>query len=222
MGHGDAARGLIPAHAGKTRNAKAAALAVGAHPRSRGENSMRLSNRIPEDGSSPLTRGKRVPGCEVLRDAGLIPAHAGKTVSGSGIRQRVGAHPRSRGENASSSRANRSCPGSSPLTRGKRGPDRRQGRWPGLIPAHAGKTAPLSMIPSVRWAHPRSRGENWATSRRLIGRKGSSPLTRGKLWPVPEGFAPAGLIPAHAGKTSPRTRPSARCAAHPRSRGENR
>ena len=56
---------------------------------------------------------------------------------------------------------------------------------------------------------------------RRLSTRGSSPLTRGKLWPVPEGPTPAGLIPAHAGKTTacPAARPAGR--AHPRSRGEN-
>ena len=50
---------------------------------------------------------------------------------------------------------------------------------------------------------------------------GSSPLTRGKLWPVPEGSAPAGLIPAHAGKTGSSAPCRRTSPAHPRSRGEN-
>ena len=50
---------------------------------------------------------------------------------------------------------------------------------------------------------------------------GSSPLTRGKRGLHRPGPARAGLIPAHAGKTSgavPRLAPT---RAHPRSRGEN-
>ena len=51
-----------------------------AHPRSRGENLMGLATTLLTEGSSPLTRGKRLeraahPGCH-----GLIPAHAGKTL----------------------------------------------------------------------------------------------------------------------------------------------
>ena len=53
-------------------------------------------------------------------------------------------------------------------------------------------------------------------------REGSSPLTRGKRTRVSIPHQGGRLIPAHAGKTSPR--PTARCPrrAHPRSRGENR
>ena len=50
---------------------------------------------------------------------------------------------------------------------------------------------------------------------------GSSPLTRGKHAFL-AAFDPAsGLIPAHAGKTTPSTPTAPRSTAHPRSRGEN-
>ena len=111
---------LIPAHAGKTSVVGLVQRPPTAHPRSRGENSIRRRSRAERAGSSPLTRGKRLRrGC-ATRPCRLIPAHAGKTgragASGSG----AAAHPRSRGENL--------CPtlhwgkslGSSPLTRGKR------------------------------------------------------------------------------------------------------
>ena len=51
---------------------------------------------------------------------------------------------------------------------------------------------------------------------------GSSPLTRGKLRRGRHLDLDPGLIPAHAGKTSPPSRTAAGQAAHPRSRGENR
>ena len=71
-------------------------------------------------------------------------------------------------------------------------------------------------------AHPRSRGENWGAPAAPSEPPGSSPLTRGKLDFAHVVLAVPGLIPAHAGKT-PRSSLAARpCAAHPRSRGENR
>ena len=91
----------------------------------------------------------------------------------------------------------------------------------GLIPAHAGKTPVGRAVPSVAWAHPRSRGENPMPSIHASASRGSSPLTRGKL--VPRAGIPgvSGLIPAHAGKTPcPASSHSSR-RAHPRSRGEN-
>ena len=131
------------------------------------------------------------------------------------------AHPRSRGENARQGGPITSGPGSSPLTRGKP-PPRRSPRHPlGLIPAHAGKTSRIMKSGSDKTAHPRSRGENLAAQDPYGRETGSSPLTRGKPGGTPLGPPPAGLIPAHAGKTDPRSRMSRSWRAHPRSRGEN-
>ena len=91
----------------------------------------------------------------------------------------------------------------------------------GLIPAHAGKTASAFATVACMAAHPRSRGENTATLIRADDKKGSSPLTRGKLLQAEGHTLIAGLIPAHAGKTSTCGRRSTSWTAHPRSRGEN-
>ena len=55
--------GLIPAHAGKTREPVTAADVTAAHPRSRGENETALEDPTFKAGSSPLTRGKHFPTC---------------------------------------------------------------------------------------------------------------------------------------------------------------
>ena len=91
----------------------------------------------------------------------------------------------------------------------------------GLIPAHAGKTARATSAARTGGAHPRSRGENGCVHGVAALHEGSSPLTRGKHDLRRHDQDRTGLIPAHAGKTFPRTRPCVRCAAHPRSRGEN-
>ena len=70
-----------------------------------------------------------------------------------------------------------------------------------LIPARAGKTALL-----WRWgwsgrAHPRACGENPHGPAFHVGPAGSSPRVRGKPVISASRFAPAGLIPARAGKT---------------------
>ena len=56
--YGDA-RGLIPAHAGKTPRAQTQTVPCRAHPRSRGENGPSRRQSCRRQGSSPLTRGKR-------------------------------------------------------------------------------------------------------------------------------------------------------------------
>ena len=90
------------------------------------------------------------------------------------------------------------------------------------IPAHAGKTTPTRRPWCGSSAHPRSRGENHGLSPGKSARLGSSPLTRGKRV-ASSGFGgEVGLIPAHAGKTSPAWQRPSYHPAHPRSRGENR
>ena len=165
MGYVDAERRLIPAHAGKTRAARVAGRRSWAHPRSRGENAANIDCVKAEDGSSPLTRGKRAGRAAGSTASGLIPAHAGKTrwtVRRGGCRR---AHPRSRGENTRLRRTPLGRSGSSPLTRGKLRYHERRSRYHGLIPAHAGKTRMARTISQAVSAHPRSRGENCGRQR---------------------------------------------------------
>ena len=152
-------------------------------------------------GSSPLTRGKPVSLASPSLSAGLIPAHAGKTRRPRLSLQFVGAHPRSRGENH------------------KNQPN--HGPKPGLIPAHAGKTDRHQDAHPPGWAHPRSRGENSGCCGPPHVPRGSSPLTRGKRISRERETPDRGLIPAHAGKTSPHATGARPRKAHPRSRGEN-
>ena len=153
-------RGLIPAHAGKTRMCGRCTLQCRAHPRSRGENSLSTNGKPAFQGSSPLTRGKRTRGIAPGSSPGLIPANAGKTDARAARDNRAGAHPRSRGENKTANGAPRISRGSSPLTRGKLAVGIIAFGIGGLIPAHAGKTGLPQSSKSGRRAHPRSRGEN--------------------------------------------------------------
>ena len=224
---GEACRGLIPAHAGKTSTWLFVSLVTWAHPRSRGENQSKHTRSPACAGSSPLTRGKlgvghcaidchglipahagktnRVP-CKP-GDAGLIPAHAGKTTGQTAVRGGDWAHPRSRGENDILNATGFRLTGSSPLTRGKPARGRVTFRSGRLIPAHAGKTGLCDTPVVSHRAHPRSRGENTVGALAVLPDRGSSPLTRGKRVLEVRGRRAIGLIPAHAGKTT-RARPS--------------
>ena len=153
------------------------------------------------EGSSPLTRGKRQQDRDPGEAARLIPAHAGKTPDRNRPARHDRAHPRSRGENPASDRG---TPWGS-----------------GLIPAHAGKTRTGRRRRRSGRAHPRSRGENGALPADGMEIDGSSPLTRGKLPARPAPGSLPGLIPAHAGKTTPGEGGGGAPMAHPRSRGEN-
>ena len=90
-----------------------------------------------------------------------------------------------------------------------------------LIPAHAGKTQPAHVRATSLRAHPRSRGENFGDTVRMLCSAGSSPLTRGKRGAGITNTSRSGLIPAHAGKTTRTTGATPSGWAHPRSRGEN-
>ena len=172
---------LIPAHAGKTRLSGAPPTTRWAHPRSRGENLASGVWSHRRDGSSPLTRGKRLGGDRRLGPDRLIPAHAGKTTKHGLLTQNPAAHPRSRGENISTVTGGIQSAGSSPLTRGKRPRYADKAQRPRLIPAHAGKTEEGATKAAPQPAHPRSRGENANRAPRYCTVTGSSPLTRGKL-----------------------------------------
>ena len=92
-------RGLIPAHAGKTRRPSRCRSTRWAHPRSCGENQAAFTALRNVSGSSPLMRGKHGQRRKGLPRGRLIPAHAGKTGSPQPRRCRARAHPRSHGEN---------------------------------------------------------------------------------------------------------------------------
>ena len=192
---------LIPAHAGKTCRSRC--------------------SLFSPCGSSPLTRGKRGAEARPPGGDGLIPAHAGKTSAVCCATVSVEAHPRSRGENHSHGVLEAEAQGSSPLTRGKRGAVDGGRDGLRLIPAHAGKTQATRRRHQRPRAHPRSRGENSVPFLTRIMDGGSSPLTRGKRGRQSRGPVAAGLISAHAGKTSCPSRPDDGRPAHPRSRGEN-
>ena len=173
-------------------------------------------------GSSPLTRGKPWGVSLNTYYQGLIPAHAGKTRRSAFTRSRNRAHPRSRGENQDQTNREATTMGSSPLTRGKLQVGDAGGAGGGLIPAHAGKTHPRRPRARHAGAHPRSRGENADFYSQSERRRGSSPLTRGKLPIRAQPGLVFGLIPAHAGKTLTRPPTTRTPRAHPRSRGENK
>ena len=116
-------------------------------------------------------------------------------------RARRRAHPRVGGENAIRAETVDGLRGSSPRGRGKL-----RGSCPaplsrGLIPAWAGKTSSISIIPSLPRAHPRVGGENMVVMRAFPSCQGSSPRGRGK--------------------PPPPARTSQAQAAHPRVGGEN-
>ena len=213
---------LIPACAGKTRSASAAARAARAHPRVCGENDMTRRHARVCDGSSPRVRGKRDHEPRRVRKSGLIPACAGKTRRPGRSPSSWGAHPRVCGENPVPAGEVSGDDGSSPRVRGKPHESACHPETQRLIPACAGKTGSPSGRPGARSAHPRVCGENAPAGGESPGDAGSSPRVRGKLQGGPVPGHAGGLIPACAGKTTPTTPSPSPAPAHPRVCGENR
>ena len=193
--------GLIPARAGSTIRTSSSRTRSRAHPRSRGEHSVVCKSPWTSKGSSPLARGTLLD----WFNGTLVPV----------------AHPRSRGEHVNHSYRMMTALGSSPLARGT--PIEKVSKCPndGLIPARAGNTLVPSSLSQVRKAHPRSRGEHFILSARLLWRMGSSPLARGTRNGRHEIGNGQGLIPARAGNTVRSTLGMNAKRAHPRSRGEH-
>ena len=125
------------------------------------------------------------------------------------------------GENSPNSHCGLASDGSSPRVRGKLRFERLSQLMPGLIPACAGKTMCIVILPFNRPAHPRVCGENVVVSTGSAWRFGSSPRVRGKHPRRPGRRRGRGLIPACAGKTSPTSPRGSPTSAHPRVCGEN-
>ena len=201
---GDA--GLIPAHAGKTHSRRTRNHRPKAHPRACGENPTCRLSLDNSRGSSPRMRGKHEVSGTALTAAGLIPAHAGKTCPRGRRRVSASAHPRACGENSCDGVSVVHEAGSSPRMRGKLFNTVYRTGYGGLIPAHAGKTKASKSHIMKRTAHPRACGENGCGCDELFGSAGSSPRMRGKHDYEGSGLYSMGLIPAHAGKTTRRSR----------------
>ena len=193
--------GITPAHAGKTPAFTLAAAGVRDHPRACGENKPIMMRVTSLAGSPPRMRGKRDLAESESDKGGITPAHAGKTRTTPLLVRKAGDHPRACGENSRLPRVSFVVLGSPPRMRGKR---RRTGvsrAWPGITPAHAGKTSCGTERHLCSGDHPRACGENPFLAASSNGISGSPPRMRGKPTTTRQGSRPRGITPAHAGKT---------------------
>ena len=212
---------FIPTRAGKIPWAYIPIGPDGVHPHSRGENCYAAVMEIPQEGSSPLARGKCAAGCGQRGRAGFIPTRAGKIGVLSRREARWGVHPHSRGENARPHTWKTVLSGSSPLARGKFARNAPERRPPRFIPTRAGKMVPAVSASQLNTVHPHSRGENIYGQPKTGKTTGSSPLARGKslrcaVWGQHERF-----IPTRAGKIPGTGDQKPGITVHPHSRGEN-
>ena len=100
-GQGDLAPRFIPAYAGNTCHALAAARGSPVHPRLRGEHSLAMMGIGFTAGSSPPTRGTLQAIPPEDRPRRFIPAYAGNTISPWPLPGMASVHPRLRGEHSS-------------------------------------------------------------------------------------------------------------------------
>ena len=211
---------FTPAHAGNTESLRSQWLLLQVHPRSRGEYSACLTSCHAFIGSPPLTRGIQTGENFEYTSSRFTPAHAGNTHVNAEEAGSLEVHPRSRGEYLLTLHQTDPEPGSSPLTRGIRGPKPENVEKARFIPAHAGNTTGSSNGTRRTQVHPRSRGEYSSQHFGSCKWIGSSPLTRGIL-PVLIIFAHVfRFIPAHAGNTQTHRQELDLSWVHPRSRGE--
>ena len=215
----NAARRIIPARAGFTREGILVDQWHPDHPRSRGVylELDRTGRRFR--GSSPLARGLRGPLRRLRRRRRIIPARAGFTEIDYTLPRPVGDHPRSRGVYAGVETVQPTLGGSSPLARGLRVPAESSARPDRIIPARAGFTATPPERMCTTSDHPRSRGVYGRDGLEAVFEGGSSPLARGLRSSGRGVHDSLRIIPARAGFTLHVTQRCGEGEDHPRSRG---
>ena len=212
--------GSIPACAGKPRPRPEPVAAAPVHPRVCGEADRRpVRNRVAR-GPSPRVRGSLLAGDRHPLLPGSIPACAGKPMRALPARRTSGVHPRVCGEASAACSCLSSARGPSPRVRGSplHLDLRRLGH--GSIPACAGKPKGMVTGGGKLGVHPRVCGEASPSVRLRHGCRGPSPRVRGCRLPCRVRHAPAGSIPACAGKPGTNGAPRRRAGVHPRVCGE--
>ncbi len=198
---GHRSQGIIPACAGNTRDAPETFTCDWDHPRMRGEHTVKAAIAIRFKGSSPHARGTLRLRIFLLDANGIIPACAGNTAVQIYVLDADRDHPRMRGEHRIRRNPSKCPAGSSPHARGTRWPCDLSRCCCGIIPACAGNTLALWLVPLLLWDHPRMRGEHDTSRTHTIPIWGSSPHARGTLVRRVDHDGLAGIIPACAGNT---------------------
>ena len=138
-----------PARAGRTRSRCWGPARSPDHPRSRGENCIRVSRAASNAGPPPLARGEHWLTTPTVAHLRTTPARAGRTRTCSRHSAQMADHPRSRGENASSAESTAKHIGPPPLARGEPvGVD---------VAHHHGRTTPARAGRTGRWTAHRPR-----------------------------------------------------------------
>ena len=195
-------------------------VASAVHPRVCGEASAPAVHLLRAQGPSPRVRGSLAFLPQDILPARSIPACAGKPTCIGRPSGKSPVHPRVCGEAPEPGRRLDGRGGPSPRVRGSRdGPGGRH-RWPGSIPACAGKPPDPSRRSRRRRVHPRVCGEAGFKGTVSIAAGGPSPRVRGSHLQLGDAGGSPGSIPACAGKPSWRWTPPPPRGVHPRVCGE--
>ena len=219
--HRAAAVRTTPARAGRTAGPARLPQRPPDHPRSRGENAVIALTVLAAIGPPPLARGELDPPPRRPARRRTTPARAGRTQASRPPGVWTSDHPRSRGENVSGGPAVGTCEGPPPLARGEPPGGRAGLGQRRTTPARAGRTSPTTRAESARPDHPRSRGENGATSPTSAPSGGPPPLARGEHRLAVGAAQHRRTTPARAGRTHHPDSVDLARSDHPRSRGEN-
>ena len=214
-------QGIIPAHAGNTHPNTHPCPRTWDHPRACGEHRVGIRGSRCPLGSSPRMRGTHPCRLSALGLAGIIPAHAGNTGGDEFESVFLGDHPRACGEHRLALSLPHGLEGSSPRMRGTLHGGVDALKTAGIIPAHAGNTAPCTLRPAGCRDHPRACGEHTIRFKAGSLDMGSSPRMRGTPYGTVVAKVTPRIIPAHAGNTRIVSFQFQRIWDHPRACGEH-
>ena len=170
-------------------------------------------------GSSPRMRGSLLLNSSFGVLYGIIPAHAGLTFSHLWPQHSLRDHPRACGAHQAHEGRKSNGEGSSPRMRGSQARIPVHAPCEGIIPAHAGLTAPVVFPLRLFRDHPRACGAHILFFGVQCLVEESSPRMRGSPTYRLESISCHGIIPAHAGLT-PKSNPGRRRSRdHPRACG---
>ena len=151
---------------------------------------------------------------------GITPAHAGKSACAASARGGLKDHPRACGEKPMRIIWEHAKQGSPPRMRGKVLFCSTCVRFPGITPAHAGKSIARCLCGFPRKDHPRACGEKFHSGSHFHLLVGSPPRMRGKEKGGVKMAIIKGITPAHAGKRPSVLKSLLLYKDHPRACGE--
>ena len=194
------AKGITPAHAGKSQINSLVRGEDWDHPRACGEKLPCMRGFAWAKGSPPRMRGKVQAQQQRQPPSRITPAHAGKSIFQRVVAPADKDHPRACGEKS--------------LTPWRFTASVR------ITPAHAGKSGRQRQQRKVCRDHPRACGEKEMRASLSASVLGSPPRMRGKDGKDGERVTGTRITPAHAGKSSRNVGKSWHCGDHPRACGE--